>query len=61
MTNKKKILKIIEQREVVSFDDLKVITLIEHGELLKSLAFLVITRQIKATRIENERYYSLKK
>ena len=60
MTNKQKIFIIIQQRKVVSLQDLYDITNMDRMQMLTAVSHLVIRRKIKAVTQDSIRYFAIK-
>ena len=60
MTNKQKIYIIIQQRRVVSLQDLYEITNMDRMQMLTAVSHLVIKRKIKAITQDSVRYFAIK-
>jgi hypothetical protein len=60
MTNKQKIYIIIQQRRVVSLQDLYDITNMDRMQMLTAVSHLVIKRKIKAITQDSVRYFAIK-
>ena len=59
MTNKQKIYIIIQQRKVVSLQDLYDITKMDRMQMLTAVSHLVIKRKIKALTQNTVRYFAI--
>jgi hypothetical protein len=59
MTNKQKIYIIIQQRKVVSLQDLYDITKMDRMQMLTAVSHLVIKRKIKALTQDAVRYFAI--
>jgi hypothetical protein len=59
MSNKQKIYLIIQQRKVVSLQDLYDITRLANYTVLSCVSHLVIKRKIKAFKDETGRYFKI--
>jgi hypothetical protein len=59
MTNKQKIYIIIQQRKVVSLQDLYDITKMDRMQMLTEVSHLVIKRKIKALTQDAVRYFAI--
>jgi hypothetical protein len=59
MTNKQKIYIIIQQRKLVSLQDLYDITKMDRMQMLTAVSHLVIKRKIKALTQDTVRYFAI--
>jgi hypothetical protein len=59
MTNKQKIYIIIQQRKIVSLQDLYDITKMDRMQMLTAVSHLVIKRKIKALTQNTVRYFAI--
>lgn len=60
MTTKQKIYFIIQQRKIVSLQDLYDITQLKPYSVLSAVSHLAISRKIRAISKDNTRYFAIK-